>query len=712
MASDVTVESINRAKDSLSKGENIREEMALVVSPHANWENFLSPAPMCICLLGELMVLSTTADFTLENTPPRDGFKLMRWPSSFRASLMQVANWGYEAFSEAHTSMDQIRLLSLNVPVHMREAVKILLKGTNEEVEDLLPIQLKAIEKVADEGLLLATSVEAKFNAVMSLTAELLEACVGARGKYEVDLQETKIALEIANKNKNIAEERKQMSTKVYKELEKSVKDAEKSYYSSLDSMPSGWQIIGMNVVEGIGDAFVNVLSGISRAFTSETEDSRKPRQSRSPKSAEPVPSRMSLDDGTIKSYQKAILLKTYTDVLIDATIKDGKLKTSIEPNDARIPYAERQFSNLLKDVHSLGKNAATAQIINLLKEGLDIVGHIKKIQRNFQVQANEDTKSSLAERILSFYQSVVAIESEGKALLWSSPTNMRAPNQRVMPTVPDTDGSAAQQHIQNTRFKIQQAAAQLEFVRDKYDKACDNLQESNQKLGDVIAELAKLDIQKIDFEKIRKTLIKGIKALGELRGQWGKLVMFFQMISNLIRCSLNTSLEGFTATARKSQEHALKGYPVTALRKDLIYQQAFHASKLAHVVNMISECYVKISSDHLMKRIAGLGKLLGFDPATDATEILREREALHQSSAKAQNEIRALVLKHKREFDEKVERRIRRIKEELENALPQQILEPRIGGTVHQAIGLGIKHAKEIEETVKTSSLDPDDFV
>lgn len=707
MASDVTVESINRAKDSLSKGEDIREEMELVVSPHANWENFLSPAPMCICLLGELMVISTTADFTLENTPPRDGFKLMRWPSSFRASLMQVANWGYEAFSEAHTSMDQIRLLSLNVPVHMREAVKILIKGTNKEVESLLPIKLKAIEKVADEGLRLATSVEAKFKDVMSLTAELLEACVGARGKYEADLQETEIALEIAKRNKNIAEERKRMTTKVYKELEKSVEDAEKSYYSSLDSMPSGWQIIAMNVVEGIGHAFVNRLSGISRVFTSQTEDSRKPKHSRSPKSAEPVSTRMSLDDGTIKSYQKAILLKTYTDLLIEATINDGKLKTNIEPNDARITYAEQQFSNLLKDVHSLDKDTVTAQIINLLKEGLDVVGHIKKIQRNFQVHANEDTKSSLAERILSFYQSVFALESEGKALLWSSPTDMRAPNQRAMPTVPDTDGSAAKLHIQNTRFKTQQTAAQLEFVRDKFDKVFDNLQESNQKLGDTIAELAKLDIRKIDFENIRKTLIKGIKALGELRGQWGKLVMFFQMISNLIRCSLNTSLEDFTG-----QAHALKGYPVTALRKDLIYQQAFQASKLAHLVNMISECYVKISSDHLVEQVAGLGKLLGFDPATEEKEILREREALHQSCAKAQNEIQVLVLKHKREFDEKVESRIRRIKEELENALPQQILEPRIGDTVHQAIGLGIKHAKEIEETMKTSSLDPDDFV
>ena len=626
--------------------------------------------------------------------------------------MLQVANWGYDAFSEAHTSMDQIRLLSLNVPMHMREAVKILLKGTNEEVEDMLPIQLKAIERVADDGLRLATSVEAKFNDVMSLTAELLEACVGARGKYEGDLQETKIALEIAKKNKQIAEERKKMSTKMYNELEKSVKDAEQSYYSSLDSMPSGWQIIGMNVVEGIGDAFVTVLSGISRTFASDTEDSAKrkqPKASRS-KSTNPAPSQMSLDDQTIQSYQKAILLKTYTDVLINASIKDGKLKTNKEPNDTRISYAERQYSNMLRDIRSLAKNVVSDRIIHLLQEGLEIVSHIKEAQRNFRV--SDEKASSLAERILSFYRAVVALESEGKALLWSSPTEMRAPNQRVMPTVQDTDGTAAQQHIQNTRFKIQQAAAQLEFVREKYDKACDNLQESNQKLGEVIAEIAKLDIQKIDFENIRKTLIKGIKALGELRGQWGKLVMFFQMISNLIKCSMNTSLEGFTAMARKSQEHALKGYPVTALRKDLIYQQAFQAAKIAHVVNMISECYVRVSGDHLMERVAGLGKLLGFDPATEAAEILREREALHRGSAKAQNEIRTLVLKYKRDFDEKVESRIKRIKEELESVLPQSTLEGRVESTAYNAVATGIKNATEVEETVATRILDPEDFV
>ena len=91
-----TVAKIESAMKTLSRGDNLKEEMALIVGPNASWEDFLTPAPMCISLLGQLMVISTKTDFSLEKTPPKDGFKLMRWPNSFRASLVQVIQ---EAFS-------------------------------------------------------------------------------------------------------------------------------------------------------------------------------------------------------------------------------------------------------------------------------------------------------------------------------------------------------------------------------------------------------------------------------------------------------------------------------------------------------------------------------------------------------------------------------------------------------------------------------------
>ena len=81
---------INNAVSKISRGADVREEMALTMGPMANWQEFLVVAPMCVGLLGELISISTKADFSLAKKPPKDGFQLLRWPNSFRASLLQV----------------------------------------------------------------------------------------------------------------------------------------------------------------------------------------------------------------------------------------------------------------------------------------------------------------------------------------------------------------------------------------------------------------------------------------------------------------------------------------------------------------------------------------------------------------------------------------------------------------------------------------------
>ena len=82
---------INNAVSKISRGADEREEMALTMGPMANWQEFLVVAPMCVGLLGELISISTKADFSLAKKPPKDGFQLLRWPNSFRASLLQVS---------------------------------------------------------------------------------------------------------------------------------------------------------------------------------------------------------------------------------------------------------------------------------------------------------------------------------------------------------------------------------------------------------------------------------------------------------------------------------------------------------------------------------------------------------------------------------------------------------------------------------------------
>ena len=104
---------------------------------------------------------------------------------------------------------------------------------------------------------------------------------------------------------------------------------------------------------------------------------------------------------------------------------------------------------------------------------------------------------------------------------------------------------------MQNFQAKLDTSKELLKNSQERYDTASKNLQESNDEVGKVLADLAKYDMQKIDFEKIRETLIKGIKALAKLRKQWGKMVRFFQMISNLIKLSLHTTLTDFVKSSK-----------------------------------------------------------------------------------------------------------------------------------------------------------------
>ena len=86
-----------------ANSENDKNETALLVmSPSMNWVQFLTPAPLSIALLGQLMLVAGEKDFSLENQRPEEGFQFIKHPKSFRACLVQVTNAGWKAFNEAN----------------------------------------------------------------------------------------------------------------------------------------------------------------------------------------------------------------------------------------------------------------------------------------------------------------------------------------------------------------------------------------------------------------------------------------------------------------------------------------------------------------------------------------------------------------------------------------------------------------------------------
>ncbi len=53
---------ISKSTQSLTTAEDMRNETQLMMQPYANWEEYLTPAPLSIAILGELVFISSSTD--------------------------------------------------------------------------------------------------------------------------------------------------------------------------------------------------------------------------------------------------------------------------------------------------------------------------------------------------------------------------------------------------------------------------------------------------------------------------------------------------------------------------------------------------------------------------------------------------------------------------------------------------------------------------
>ncbi|XP_076347688.1 uncharacterized protein LOC143245337 [Tachypleus tridentatus] len=697
------ISKMNKQLRSVTKGKDIKEEMALIMTPHTNWEQYLVPAPLSIALLGDLMLITSDTDFSLENAKPVDGFKYMRYPSSFRACLAQVSNSGWDAFNEAHKNMDQIRLHSANVPTYLEKTVNILMRGTNQDIENILPIPLRGIKEIADQCLHLAQCTETRFIHVMNLTAEILEACTSAKCSYEEDLRETKIALKIAEEHEKAVQEERAMAKDQLKDIKKEIKSAEKMFEDAMKSVPNGWELIGMSFVEGLSNGVKNVVTGMSSLFNK--RENVKNEETKNPTKTKSNPSECTMDKATLKSIvkvcSKAEVIQSFAQMLQALTDDEDSLNEEQLRKGETVSYVIRYAGIIRKEIVTESISKMQIKAVEICDKMISICRDLKEMKKGIHV----DQSKQIVERIQKVNDEAMEFMTEAKIILGSTAIDGKPPKQAMWSS--KGDGSIVQGIIENSKFKLEHASQHLESVKESYTTSYEKLVDANKRLTDVLADMAKLNIQEINFDQIRKMLIKGMKALGEVRHQWGKMVRFFQMMSNIIECSLSTSLNNFVEYVKKGEICGLEGYGISDLVKDMIYQEAFEAAKIAYMVNSISGVYVDVSSKYIMDRVASLGTLLGLDPETDKALITQERQKLHNGCMDAQKQIELLVRREKDDFHYRINKRISQLKQNLDNALP--MVSAEASNRIQRSVQAGVSAAKALR-----SAEEPDvcDFI
>lgn len=594
--------------------------------------------------------------------------------------------------------MDTIRLYSAKVPGQVKKVVRTLVSGSKEDVKDILPIELRKIEKNASESLELAKAVESKFENVMHLTGELLEVSSAAKGHFQNTQVELQTKREIAlTKEKSVREEIERAKEEQDK-LTKQVKEAKAQWEKAVDSMPSGWDLVGMQFVEGITKAFTSaaetVISAVAtRGMNSSSAPSHAdpnlrvdPSEKQSAKRVSKLPT---------QALVKAELMKVFSAKLVEvlATFQD---KSNGGEPAKDIKKTRLEMESLQKDWSTEQESKDDQEGLKLLSRGLEICMEAEKELEDLNL--SNDKMKKIAKRASKLKDDIFKFCTKVQTKVQTNPLYTKPPRQarNMADPAKSASSSAANMAVESARFKIAETRGLLEKQEMLYDEGNKQLKESNKELSKVLQSLVEFSPEKIaNFDQIRETLKKGIKALASVRERWQKLVEFFQCITNIIKVCQKESLTSFVEYSKVAQERRLtKGYTDTDFMRDLIYEQVSQANKTSYVVWSISNTYVEVSRNHLMSRLASLGHLIALDPEKDRATIEAKRIELLEGSQEAERAIMQLVSEAQNTFHEKVGERIKQFEEEMEKVLPPE--DPARIKEINDSVAKAVKEADE----------------
>uniref|UniRef100_A0A3B3IIJ9 Uncharacterized protein n=1 Tax=Oryzias latipes TaxID=8090 RepID=A0A3B3IIJ9_ORYLA len=631
---------IAKVTKDLTTAADMRKTTQMLMQPNANWEEYLTPAPLSIAIMGELVFISSGTDFSINKNPPKDGFKHIKYPDSFRACLMQVCNLGWQAFNMAHKNMDQIRIYTASVPGHMKDTIKILFQGNDEIIDKLLPKELENIRTIADECVELADGVEKKYNDVICLIQELLEACINAKHIYGEDLEKVKNKIEENKLREQSAKELNEKYTKAMEAMEKQVGEAQEEFKSSMNSIPTGMEMLGMEMAESISQALATMGSAVvtmTKAVDSVSD---------------------------IAIYSKSAQIPSLTKSILNYI-------NGVESNRGTSEFIRRQFKRISTDIANAPQSLVKDKALSLCNDGIAICEELSKYSPDQKLE--KKTTEKLIKQTEKLHQGAMHFDSKRKikfgvpAIAPTPPMMANTESNAEFKTV-DNAGqkSAAQQASENARFRIEQSREQLKQCREEYNKAVERMERNQKELTDILVDMQNCNIKEIEFDTTIKMLVRGMDAMGRVKEQWEKMVRFFQMVANIVKTSLSKNMIQF---ADKVEDVQTLSYNSKLFTKDLLYNQAFQASNIASLVHMISGTYCEVSNKYLMDRVSSLGKLMSMDK--DKPEFLQERQKLQNSCKEAQDSILKLVLSNKKEFEKNTETRMKEIEGGLKAILP-----------------------------------------
>lgn len=619
-------------------------------------ENFLLPGPASVAILGQLMAIASTVDFSLEKNVPTDGFKYIKQPASFRACLVQISTSACDAFTAADRNMDKVRMYCMQLQGHVIDLVGIILKGSENEKSTLAPIFLNEMVEKGNKCLELAVKAESDFAVLTSLLSEVSVAATAAKGLHESKLADAISHTKILKIRKELIERRKREVDQEKLQIVEQVSEANNKFDKTVDEISGSMKTVGFSTIEkavktlatgacifGLSNLAAPVaiscvaLKGFcdlqKLLFGESDEDTDKERKEYEKKglkiALKNVPEIYSLIQTLMNTVESLLCHETKEDGI--KNIENQFHNEHQKKNNNDIELISKHLEIYMKDLHEsiYNEHPAVETTWHLCKRVIAICFSLKQNERCIKTIEDllKEIKplSVLALNLRTCFDQIFSHESA--ACLNITTGSSKEGNGMV------------QQLNENVFTKIEMRRQNLEFMRRKQQFVKEKAEEIYQKHCQLLEDLSKTDLKQIHFEEIIKILSKGMDTLGRLDEQWHMMVEYFGYIMNRIEICISLKAKLF--------EKVLQGteYELTAGSQNITLKAAGEIHTIAYSVGIVAKTYTEISGKHLVGASAGLIGMMALHPEKDADALNDKRRELNEKCAMAQSEIRNLAV-------------------------------------------------------------------
>ncbi|CAF1301709.1 unnamed protein product [Rotaria magnacalcarata] len=568
------------------------------------WEDSMVIAPATINLLGQVMVVASKVDVAFKRNVSNYQYKYIRYPDSFRATLLQISNDGYRAFLGAHSAMNRIQLYMQQIPRHFKTIIKLLTsKSSPKLISRLLPRTIDNIERIGQTCIVLANGTEKSFVTVMDLLGEVLETTEVTRLSTETDLSEKSIALNVTRTLHADMKREEEVRRQHYEEVRQAVRVAQDQYSRALNEIPTGWKGLGMDLCRvGISvlKAFSNILS--LGQMSSERSFSGIKKMS---------------GGGTTNSFDNSqifIFVSRFAQSLdsfiqnISSNVNQTADKNGL--NTFKIVFGA--YANMVDNAPYSNTKMKASQLIQRAIQSVDqaLANPNFDIKTQFQNLANEARPFIAAEQLSSNNNAPISIES----------------------------GSGDSSN--NELFKAQLAQArlsQLEKISVEHHTSSLALMDQVRVLS---AKLVEYQGRVVHLEEVVKMLREALHFLGLLRKNWHTLVEFFTNFSSRVTVGFGETLKTFLDTLSLTNDPELIAVDRTNIL-ELLNGNSVNLHRESYTLFIMARTYFDVSQRYLMPRLAGLSLMLLAENDDERKRLLTE---LHNNTLEVQAQVTKLI--------------------------------------------------------------------